>query len=351
MMASTRNSPNSIPTKLLTALIPHAARWHRIHLLVPSACIIPLQHNLPDTFPSLETLTLDMKGVWLSTLPLSIHALGIHWAQLTQLHLHLDVTHLLTLDDCLDILSESTKLTRCVMNANCVFGDRHRNSQRIALPKLRHLHLILQGGTQTYVNGLRVSETPDSCLVAFLHTLGLAKLTTLGLDWLVQWDSDNRYWSESHSRFISFLDYSTPFLENLRLAYLPLVETEVLECIAYLPHLMQLELLFSLGDKEHDPITDHFICALSLPNSLELRTSRLLPQLVSINLQCHGASCNESSLVGLIESRWTGDLLAGVELKAFHFLSLQPVTKRLRRRIKGWKDEGLDVDIDFVIIR
>jgi hypothetical protein len=118
----------------------------------------------------------------------------------------------------------------------------------------------------------------------------------------------------------------------------------------HLPRLLQLELLFSLGDKEQDPISDELIRALSLPNPAEPGPSGLLPRLDSINLQCHGARCKESSLIELIESRRIRSPQVGVRFKSFHFLSLQPATKCLCRYIKKWGNDGVDVVIDSVII-
>jgi hypothetical protein len=344
--------PDTRTTKLLAALVPHAHRWRDIHLLIPNSTIAPLQNSLPppEGFPALRSLTLDMRALWASHAPLDVRALGIPWGQLTDLHLRLDNNHLLTLDHCIDILAESVNLARCTLNADCTFHLQSSRSEKVFLHSLQSLRLILQRGEQRFNNGLRLTETPETCVIAFLEQLQFHRLHTLEIEWLVQWEDDNRHWSEIHSRFISLLESLNPQLKTLSLAYLPLSETEILDSLATLPNLTNLGLRFSLADRDHDPISDDFLHALTIQPGNS--SPHLLQHLESLQIQCDGGRCTTSTLLNLIQSRWTTPSPMDLaKFKAFTFVSLKPVGSYVRQRVKSWGDAGLAIIIDGVEVR
>lgn len=342
-------TPDTITADLLTALIPQAHRWHHVHLSLPSSSIVPIQEALPNAFGTLRSLAIELKGLWYSIVPIDIQALAIPWGRLTRLHLCLDYLNLLVLDECLDILSQAVNLRDCTINADCVFGMEMKHPRKVILPMLTRFHLIVQGGVQTYHNGVRITEKPELCLISFLSALEFVQLQTLNIEWLIQWDNDESHWSEIHTQFVFWLRDFARTMETLRFSYLPLDEEDIMDCLDCLPMLRQLDLRFTLGDNEPDPITDRLLRTYTLPPPAP---PILLNHLERVTFQCHGVSLTNSSLINFIQSRLkTEDPARYTQLKAFRFSSMKPVSEDLIPHIKRWIDEGLDIKIDTVTLR
>jgi len=339
---------DSCSERLLVALIPHAHRWKDVQFHIPSSSIGPLQDLALGALPMLRSVALDMKRLWHSHVPFDIHALGIPWGQLTGLSLQFDFDHLLTLDKCLHILSQCANLANCTINADCTFNTQRELSQKLALPMLRHFDLILQWGEQVHENAIRITDTAESCLISFLEQLDLPQLQSLSLQWLVKLEGGERHWSEVHSRFLSILGAVAPTLRSLALAYLPLADKEMVDCLVQLHDLSYLDLRFSLADKEHDPITDALLHTCTLRPD-EFYPS-FLPLLESVYLQCHGARYTAIQAADLVESRWR-HAHGGAHLKSFSLISMKPISALTRKRLKEWSEEGLDVLMDQVIFR
>lgn len=351
-----RHTISRIPERILSLLIPHTQRWRHAEFLMPSACLAPLQELLTPpmsataaSFPALRSLTVDLKGVWYSAVPFDVGSLRVDWSQLTELHLNLDYNHLLTLDECAGILREAKRLTRCYMNADCVLNDNflpQSAGQIIRSTELKYLYLVLQGGAGG--GGAWMTETPDACLVAFFDMLILPELRSLELEWMTE--GDNNDWGKtSQSGFLTFLSHFSKSLEVFNLAYFPLTENQILECLEHLSHLKELELLFPLGYTENDPLSEYLLGALRLTLAAPLPSS-LLPHLTSVKLQSDGRRLTDSSIVDLIESRrhlpsFIHQKHVLAELKRFHLISLQSVTENLRRGLKRWREDGMDVQI------
>lgn len=337
--------PDTRSAQILAALVPHANRWRYIHFSIPNSSITPLQHSLPpvEGFRALRSLTLDVRARWASYTPLDIHALGFPWGRLTELYLRLDSNNPLTLDQCLDILAEGANLVRCTLNAECTLDLRGSRLDKIPLNSMQHFELILLR---------RFTETPEICLITFLEQLQFSKLRKLGIDWLVQWDDTNvQHWYEIHPRFISLLGGLGHSLEALRVAHLPLSEDQILGSLAMLPLLINLDLRFSMADREHDPISNDLLYALTLQAGNPSRQS--LQQLETLHIRCSGARFNTSMLLSLVHSRWTSSPMekANKRLKAFKFISLRPVGKFARQKVKIWGEEGLVIAIGGIDIR
>jgi hypothetical protein len=328
--------------RLLTMLIPHICRLRDIEVLTPISSITPFQRPLSDDFPSLRSLTLvTSKGQYHSESDLNIPALGIPWCQLTLLHLRLAYNHLLTLDECLDILTESVNLVMCTINADSTFDRGSRRCHKVTLPMLGYFHLILERGGQTNTGSTSI-ETPQSCLISLLDHLHLTKLHTLTVECLVQDASNEWHWINARPILISKLGYLGTTLKCLTLTYLPLMEQEILDLVR-LPNLLQLDLRFSLAEGEHDPISDDFLHACTTSSY-----SNFLPLLETIHLQCRGDRCTISLVVGLIQSRWTPGNDGGTRLRAFSFISMKPISSDVHQRVGCWNKAGLVVDIDSV---
>ncbi|KAF9468783.1 hypothetical protein BDZ94DRAFT_1231822 [Collybia nuda] len=339
--------PDTRSAEMLAALIPHADRWREIYLLIPNSSIAPLQDPLllPETFRVLQSLTLDVRACWTSFPPLDIRTLRIPWGRLTDLHLRLDSSPL-TLDQCMDILAKGANLVRCSLNVDCVVNIRGNRREKIPLLSMETFELVLLRDNQ------EVAEAPEICLVTFLEQLEFGKLRKLGIDSLVQWNNtDVRLWHEIHSRFISLLGGLGASLEALRIAYLPLSEAQILDSLMTLPKLVDLDLQFSMADRERDPISNHFLYTLTL--QFENSSRQSLHQLENLRIACSGARLNTSVLLGFIHSRWTPSPVEKMnkKLKAFRFVSLRPVGYFVRQRMKIWGDEGLIIAIDGVDVR
>ena len=364
---------------LLLELVKHARRWRHVEFVVPSASLAVLQNILPEDFPILRSLTLQMKGLWNSSAGLDIQSAGIPWAQLTALDLQVE-GHVLTLDECLELLTKAVNLTSCTLNAECVLSPQAPDRKSLRLPSLTSLHLILQGGMSA------LAEDPEASLTSFLNYFTGMELESFHVEWLVR----SRSWSGTHTAFVSFLQGLSPSLRSLRFAYLPLDEAELMECLAQLPHLTEMDLRFSLGDRVNDPITDGLLQYYTLPSSNTslsppslprsnsslslssllsldkkkkqprddssvLRPPLSLPALEGLYLQCNGESCTNTALLALIQSRWNPDarrdLSLARSLKYVRFVSMKPADWDVQMQVKQWKEEGLDITVDSFNIR
>ncbi|KDR74393.1 hypothetical protein GALMADRAFT_141437 [Galerina marginata CBS 339.88] len=345
--------PDHRSTQLLAVLIPEARRWRHVQFVVPSTSISSLQHSFPADFPLLQSLTLQMKGLWGSNPSFDVSTMNIPWRQLTSLDLQLEHTVLLTLDKCLVILAQTEQLTRCTMNVDCTLDPRTVHTSHLSLPSLETLHLILQGGTNATT--IAAADRPEACLVQFLNILSLPVLQTLRLGWLVQ-PSGARSWSAKHSDFLAFLHRQAQTIQVLSLAYLPLTERELLECLSRVPNLTHLDLKFSLSDIENDPITESLLTAFTSSPEVTKKGKALLPLMEYFNLQCSGKHYDSAVLLAFIDSRrklgrGQSDSVRGSLLKSFNLLSMNPVFREVEKHVQKWTQEGMDVRIESLCIR
>ncbi|CAA7270740.1 unnamed protein product [Cyclocybe aegerita] len=358
--------------QLLAVLIPEARRWRHVEFVIPAANVIPLRSLLPSEFPILQSLTLQMKGLWNSEPTWDLLAQSLPWNQLTSIDLQVENNHLPTLDQCLDILSQAENLKNCTMNISCTMNRERVRWESVSLPSLETLHLVLQGSNPG--TPLPANVNAAASLVEFLDLLSAPNLQTLGLAWLLP-SSGQQTWSSSQPEFLSFLRRTSKTLRVFSLAYVPLSDMELMECLKVVPQVRELDLRFSLSDQEHDPITDTLFRACthvaSEPSSSssssegrkrlyqsQRHTSEetLLPQLNRANIQCSGERYTNPALLAMIQSRWRrfGPSVArtGVmSLTHFHMLSMKPAVAEISKRVKAWSTEGLDVSIDSLVIR
>jgi hypothetical protein len=330
------------PSEALALLLQHSSRLRNLELAIPSSCITPLLKSASELhLPSLNTLVLSPTQVASPhrSEPLDVRALASNCGQLTKLHVNLEASRSLTLDDCRAVLSQNPNITSCTLYAQCAGSPAA--AEKLALPALSELHLIL------YTSGITSESSPEGALTAFLCGLDLYMLKSLHIEWLL--NTTRRAWSSSHPTFISFLEPLKPTLESLRLGYIPMSEDQVMECLEAVPFLTSVELLFTLGE-EHDglgpAITDKLWRALTfsredgVPKFLASRT--LLPVVQSVNLQCHGSGCSEQELVRFVDSR------AAVKSMEFRSLELRtwvPVLhmENLQREFSQWRSKGIEI--------
>ncbi|KAF8897147.1 hypothetical protein BD779DRAFT_353643 [Infundibulicybe gibba] len=340
--------PGLLHTKVVTELIQHAPRWQRVELTLPTASIAQITTASLQGLPNLKSLVWQTKGNWHASPTPKIVTLGIPWHQLERLQLQLDQHNLLTFDDCLTILAQGVNLISCHLNVDCSFNIKcqDRTTASFSSLKLKYLHLSLQGGAQRYDNGVRITETPESCLVSFLEAVHFPHLTSLDMEWLVRWDPAGGNWPEVHQRFISVTHGWGGSLEHLRLGYLPLSENQLMDILTPLHWVTHLHLLFSLGEHGQDPITDRLLHILTGVNSTYCP---LLPCLRSVHLQSHGDAWTSRCLLRFIKSRWE-PAPGHSRLEYLRIVSMKPVPASIQLCVDAWKAVGLDIHIDSVAL-
>ena len=351
-------------TKLFTVLVSQARRWRSAHFTLPAASIAKLQPFPPNSFPTLRSLTFKVcTGVQSapSDPPLNILTMNIPWRQLTGLDLQLEPSNLPTLDVALDILSQTVNLKYATLQLECTWHHRDIQGDKLSLPTLDTLQLILQDASTA-------ADRLEACLMQFLNLLCLPKLRVLRLGWLA--NSNVESWSLAHTDFHAFLRASAETLRELTMTYFPISENDLLECLSQVPQLTHLDLRFALHDGANDPISDRLLLACTIPSYTNSGGSAcsstpahadipLLPRLEHINLQCHGALYTNATLLKLIQSLWKsvkggeGQLSQGApsQLRYFRLLSMKPVPSEVDKHVKAWREEGLEIDIQCLVVR
>jgi hypothetical protein len=320
-------------TDLIHCLLATSARWRNVALSAPSTSLVPLLTAAPDSFPSLRSFALETTGPW--SRPFALKDFGINWARVTDVDLF--IVPIPSLNECLHILKEGVNLTRCTMNATCVYSPS--SPQRITLPQLEHLRLTLYGSTTSIL----AREQPASHFLEFLSALSLPGLQSLQISWNALGDPDQGYyWSNWFSRFLHFLEPLGDHLKSLHLAHLPFHGAQVVRCLRVLPSLRHLDLRIPQGDREHDFIDDAFLNALAD----ESGSATLLPCLQSIRLESYGQSFKNPALLGFIASRWKyqpEQSRSNGQLVCFELVSPKRRTEYRTLQLKDWKEGRLDV--------
>lgn len=347
-------SPDLRSAQLIGLLIPEAHRWRHVEFILPALNMSALQQSLPRDTPSLRSLTLQLNGAASPDTPFNLSKLNIPWHQLTTLNLRLEYDNLITLDQCLDILSQTRALRRCSFDAFCTFDNE---ADAIALPMLEELHLNVHGKNGTTVSTIH----PAIRLTTFLNLLDIPVLNAFRVEWLLKEDSS---WSQAHVQFVSFLGRVSSTLQTLSLEYLPLSERKLLQCLSCVPDITRLDLRFSLSNVEDDPITDALLSECISPSTpppssdIQNYTTAacLLPRIEEVNIECHGKQYTSTGLASFIESRWAGSRNARphpryATLKSFHLLSMNQPLAAVDRCVKAWRHHGLDISIDSLVVR
>ena len=336
-------------TQLLAELVSQACRWRNAHFTLPAASIAKLQPLPPNSFPILRSLTFKVTGVRFSPSDphINIFAMNIPWRQLTGIDLQLEPSNLPTLDEALDILSQTINLKYGTLQLECTWGRRDTLRDKLSLPTLDTLQLILQNA-----NGS--ADRLEASLTQFLNLLCLPKLRVLHLGWLAHRIVES--WSLANTDFVAFLGASAETLRELTMTYLPISENELLLYLSQVPQLTHLDLRFALYEGANDPITNRLLVACTACSTSAHTEIPLLPRLEHVNLQCHGALYANATLLNFIQSMWksgkgSGGQDAARPLKYFGLLSMKPVPTEVEKRVKAWHEEGLEIDIQCLVVR
>ncbi|KAF8875334.1 hypothetical protein CPB84DRAFT_1796587 [Gymnopilus junonius] len=347
--------PDERSAGLLSALIPEARRWRHVQFIMPQENLAAFHHLPASHFPMLESCTIQSKSFWTSVPSTDVSWPNLPWHQLTSLDLEFQHRNLPSLDKCLNILSQAERLTRCTINSDCSLDPLSIPTENVSLPSLGTLHLILQGGNNMANAG--VVGRPETSLMHFLNSLSLPQLHTLRIEWLVQ-QTEVRTWTAEYPSFLTFLRGVAHNVQTVGLAYLPLTERQLLECLHELPYVTDLELKYSMSDVEHDPITERFLAALTWPSKISQPSDSapLLPSLQCFNLQCSGKRFADIALLAFLQSRWRvgtrhQDSVGRRHLKLFHLFSLHQVYPEVEKHVHSWNGEGMAVVLDSLVIR
>lgn len=393
----TTRTPNSISAQLLAMLTAHAHRWRNVEFTLPSTNLSESQGMFTEEMPLLRHLKIHMKGQWHRNGGInSLLAMNIPWGQLTTVDLRLDHAHLLNLDELANLLQGATNLVSCSVNATCIMtaeSARRRSSiqDRLHMPALERLHLILQGGNPQGL-GLPNAQShpplagvqspflrPEQSLSIFLGLFSDSKLTHLHLDWMV--DPFNtpttapvgsRWEASSYSSFRSLLRTLSPTLHSLRLAYLPLGEEQLRQSLAQLSStgtVRELDLRFPIADQAQDPITDSLLKSLTRPvasaggiqvlaerkrNAVAHKDAPAQPLdfagLQKLHIYCSGERCNQKSVTDMVDSRMEGGIIpTAASLTQVHFHSMYPIMRDTSRHIGAWAKAGIDAKFESVV--
>jgi hypothetical protein len=283
--------------------------------------------------------------------------MNIPWHQLTGLDLQLEPGNLPTLDGALDILSQTVNLKYGTLQLECTWDRCDTQRDKLTLPTLDTLQLILQDANTA-------ADRLDACLMQFLNVLCLPKLRVLRLGWLTH--SNVSSWSLVHTDFIAFLGALTETLRELTMTYFPISENELLDCLSQVPQLTHLDLRFALHEGANDPITSRLLMACTMASSTVSEgitcdipahnEISLLPRLEHVNLQCHGALYANATLLNFIQSMWkSGKGSEGQDasrpLRYFRLFSMKPVPSVVEKQVRAWHEEGLEIDIQCLVVR
>lgn len=339
------SNPDLRSAELLTILLPHASRWQNVQFHGPSGALAHLPTELSKgSLSALNSLSIRLGKTWNSTFDIGLFE--IPWSQLTGLDLQFCQENIHSLDECFRILSAARNLTCCTLNANCVFtlsGD----SEKLALPSLRTLKLIMEGDDS--------AASPEASLLDFLERLQVADLRAFSLEWLVNRSHDGAglHWRAVHSRFIAFIHSSANSLESLGLAYVPLRDDEIISCLDGLSRLRALDLRFTLANHQPDAVTDDLLLfltpAMSLP-ALQRVLGKVpsidrFPALSALKLQCSGDYLDQVMLLALVEGRATG------QLKTFELMTRKLMSKDFRERMAWWRGRGSNFSVSTLNVR
>lgn len=332
--------PDSRSAELLKVLLPHASRWQHIYFHGPGANLVPLQgQRAKGSLQALESISLQLSSPWNHDFDMS--RLDIPWSRLSALDLQFYQENVHSWNECFKILSATQILTSCTLNADCSFSLSH-DVGRLMLPSLRSLKLIIQG-----IDSAGVAETN---LLSFLERLSLTDLRAFQLEWLVnptRGGTGSSQWAD-HSRLIQFIKSSASSLEHLGLAYLPLRDYEIIECLDRLSKLRRLDLRYALTSQWPDPITDVLLQYLTHARShftSHGKTNACLPLLRVLKLQCSGEYLNQFLLLALVQTR------AAQELKELEVFTLKCLRKGVKDKIETWKSRGLNFTASTLYIR
>ncbi|KAF8632430.1 hypothetical protein AX17_004871 [Amanita inopinata Kibby_2008] len=330
---------------LLMVLLSHSRRWRNAELSIWDDNIAAAMNDHETGFPLLRSLSLRTE-ISKTMHPFYFRSSSIPWKQITELHL---VNYRLppSMKQVIRILSQAMNVQSCTVNMTCDVIERIGG--QITLPSLSQLHIIVQIGDGSPYGTSSVETDVGNC-VSFLESLSLAALRGLRLEWqMYSAESALRTTSITSERLVSFCKGIGSTLEQFSLTYLPISDHTLLQCLACLPLVTELELKYPLGLRPYNPFTDYLLCGLTLPKSTHFEDSNVgvLPRLRTAKFENRGDCFNPESVITFLQSRMDDKHCAQSRLEFLELFTAVPVFEQLPRRLDEWKDR---LDISNLLI-
>ncbi|KAJ2932395.1 hypothetical protein H1R20_g4721, partial [Candolleomyces eurysporus] len=265
------------PHEVVRQLAEVSERWKEVDMFISYPCYKDLA-CIRSRLPLLERLTIrppdgvdsafDYKLDFFHDAPRlqDLTTNGLYYADATALPWHqlryLHGQDFLVAEDCYSMLSNAQKLVVCRFN-----NVQQSSAFAYASPETIHLPCL---------QILELSSIGNMLAIAFLDSLSLPSLFELKLGLGFTFD-DWKYFSISN--LTSLARRSGCSLQKLTLSKIRLVEQELIECLVFLPHLVELHLHaeYSKLSAPGISISDTFLFALSPPSSRPFGVCHPLP--------------------------------------------------------------------------
>ncbi len=327
---------NPVSIAVVERLSHEATRWRHVRFAVPSATITPLFIALANgtcRIGDLRSLDLDMQGVWC---PRScevsarniLHSISLE--KLTELNCAMDLAGLFTVDEVYSLFSRAANLTKCQLgvklNSRSVLSISER--EQLVMARLKTLTFNFH-----YTDVLSDPSIPSPSLRSMLDVLSAPALEEFQVEWPTCGPSS--YIDDGLARSLaSFLTRAASTIERLQLHYLPISSSQLTDVLSCVSSVAQLDVRMYI----HNSVTLEaleFLCCSSADAQMPLPRLRSLV----IHDPCH--PCPVSAVVSLVKSR---------RLENFTFLTTKVVHDQLHSHSVGWREMGMNVEIDYLMI-
>ncbi|KAL1744638.1 hypothetical protein HDZ31DRAFT_38205 [Schizophyllum fasciatum] len=247
----------------------HASRWQHMEYQCPSTLLrsfSSVEGGEPSSFPRLCGFSLDVTGTRATSSAVDARDLPLPLSRLTQLNLITDYNRLLSLKECLDLLSQCPRLQHSSFNLIC--DDEIVAAHPRPHCELRSLQIQLRS------SGTSEGEKPLSLkrVAQFLEMLRVGELAQLYLECMgdtVPCGAPRL--AQAIARCANLL--------SLKLHDLPMAGDEIIACLQGMNRLTTLSLSYPMWrmGEGHSPVTQDFLRAIGQRvQGGQLKTVRLV---------------------------------------------------------------------------
>jgi hypothetical protein len=366
-------TPSSRLVPIWDALAPHIGHWKSLDLNVPESSLSTLFTSPPRHLPLLESLKLDvfpemqswqatsftlesaprLKRVFFAHVTFDIRSLNINYAQLTEMTVlpqaWAKAEMFLTIEECLEILAVAQNLTKCML---CIEDVMPTRSASIVSP-VKEFHISFRDSDRR-ANLRGVQPHRSIRLGQFFELSTMPMLQTLTVGNFVGNFTDSGTWP--NNSFVTFLAQSACPLQSIRLAFLPILESELISLLRLTPDLTHLVVEARQGVGAQLSVGDDLLRALAIC-PLSSCDHCLAPCLESIDFRYCGKRCTERAILDMIESRQPSEGEQVVrhgtrvsQLKSFSIQMSHRPGEDLSSKVGNWSSRGLEVEISVGIM-
>ncbi|KAF4598092.1 hypothetical protein EYR38_006486 [Pleurotus pulmonarius] len=280
-----------------------------------------------------------LRQITVSGLMFDPSSLHIDYAQITELVVLPQHTQeegiLFILDDVLNILSQTSRLTRFV----CLVDDRLLKWKTEVSSNVKELDLAFKDCGHNWNNPNRQANRMRR-LDRFFSLLRNPNMRSLSIGYSTNTHLATTPWP--HESFLSYLSNSSSSLESLTLKHLPVVETQIIQYLQRAPALTHLtvEVQPSIGSQR--AVGDLLMAALTF---MDWRCP-LVPRLESLDFRNCGRRCSEAAVSFMIETRNVHNLVA--KLKTIKY-SASRTPHSLMTKLEELLQRGFRIDVEVVV--